>query len=260
VKPEELPAALLSRIEDAGLNASAPPQQRWLDGWLVRFLPGKAQRARCIHAVVVGQRPLSEKLAEAQAVYRAAGLRMLFRITPFTQPPGLDGWLAQRGWQRFEDTRVMVCPVLPRPADEAWPSGLTCEPIDTEVYAHIVGEFRDTALPGREAHAQRLRYSPVPYTSLVLRNAQGQVLAGGQCAVEANLAGLYDVFTVPAARGQGLSRRLCAQLLVLARERGARIGYLQVDASNATARAVYHRLGFADAYAYHYRALPSVGG
>jgi len=23
---------LLSRIEDAGLNASAPPQQRWVDG------------------------------------------------------------------------------------------------------------------------------------------------------------------------------------------------------------------------------------
>jgi len=39
---------LLSRIEDAGLNASAPPQQRWLDGWLLRFSPGKARRLRCI--------------------------------------------------------------------------------------------------------------------------------------------------------------------------------------------------------------------
>ena len=29
---------------------------------------------------------------------------------------------------------------------------------------------------------------------------------------------------------------------------------LQVDAANAPARAVYHRLGFADGYAYHYRA------
>ena len=50
---------LLSRIEDAGLNASAPPQQRWLDGWLVRLSPGKAKRARCIHAVAVGRRPLA---------------------------------------------------------------------------------------------------------------------------------------------------------------------------------------------------------
>ena len=35
---------LLIRAEDAGLNASAPPQQLWLDGWLVRFSPGKAKR------------------------------------------------------------------------------------------------------------------------------------------------------------------------------------------------------------------------
>jgi hypothetical protein len=44
----------LSRIEDAGLNASAPPQQRWLDGWLLRFSPGKANRARCINALAAG--------------------------------------------------------------------------------------------------------------------------------------------------------------------------------------------------------------
>jgi ribosomal protein S18 acetylase RimI-like enzyme len=259
VNPNQLAAGLLSRIEDAGLNASAPPQQRWLDGWILRLSPGKAQRARCVNAVAAGCRPQSEKLAEAQAVYRAAGLRLLFRVTPFTQPPDLDDWLTQRGWQRFNDTRVMVCPALPRTVDDAWPSPLSCQAIAPEAYAHIVGEFRGTKLAGCEAHAQRLRHSPVPYISLVLRDARGQVLAGGQCAVEAELAGLYDVFTVPAARGQGLSRRLCAKLLSLARVRGARVGYLQVDASNVAARAVYRRLGFGDAYAYHYRALPSAG-
>ena len=45
---------LLSRVEDAGLNASAPVEQRWLDGWLVRFCPGKAKRARCVNAVAQG--------------------------------------------------------------------------------------------------------------------------------------------------------------------------------------------------------------
>jgi hypothetical protein len=38
-------------VEDAGLNASAPPQQLWLDGWLVRLCPGKAKRARCVNAL-----------------------------------------------------------------------------------------------------------------------------------------------------------------------------------------------------------------
>jgi hypothetical protein len=62
-----LDAGLLSRIEDASLNASAPPQQRWLDGWLMRFSPGKARRARSINAVADGCLPWRERLALAEA-------------------------------------------------------------------------------------------------------------------------------------------------------------------------------------------------
>lgn len=185
---------------------------------------------------------------------------MLFRVTPFSQPSGLDDWLAQRGYQRFDDTRVMVCPTLT--AATTLPSGpeegVDLQKIEPEAYAHIVGEFRGTPLSGCQAHADRLRDSPVPYAAVVLRGADGRILAGGQYALEAELVGLYDVFTAPEARGQGLSRRLCARLLAQAHAQGARVAYLQVDAGNAAARAVYRRLGFADAYSYHYRALPSV--
>ena len=255
----DLSAELLSRIEDAGLNASAPPQQRWVDGWIVRLSPGKAQRARCINAVAEGRSSLSDKLASCQALYRTAGLRLLFRITPFAQPPSLDGWLAQRGYQRFGDTHVMVCSSLPRHLEGEAPEGLSVESVAPEAYAHIVGEFRGTPLAGRLAHAERLQHSPVPYHGLVLRAADGQVLACGQVAIEGDLVGLYDVFTAPQARRRGLSRWLCAQLLAQAREQGARIGYLQVDAGNQAARVVYQRLGFVDGYHYHYRALPSAG-
>ena len=47
------------RIEDAGLNASAPPQQRVLDGWLLRFSRAKAKRARCINAICASRMPLA---------------------------------------------------------------------------------------------------------------------------------------------------------------------------------------------------------
>jgi ribosomal protein S18 acetylase RimI-like enzyme len=49
-----------------------------------------------------------------------------------------------------------------------------------------------------------------------------------------------------------LASRLCAALLNRARAAGARVAYLQVDAGNAPARAIYRRLGFVDAYRYHY--------
>jgi GNAT superfamily N-acetyltransferase len=94
----------------------------------------------------------------------------------------------------------------------------------------------------------------VPYTGLVWRDAAGQVQACGQFARDADLVGLYDIFTAPAARGRGRARALCARLLALARDQGARTAYLQVDAANAPARTVYARLGFLDAYTYHYRS------
>ena len=248
--------ALLSRIEDAGLNASAPPEQRWVDGWLVRFSPGKAQRARCINAVADGRLPIEERLAVCQALYRQAGLRMLLRITPFSRPTGLDAWLEQQHYQRFGESLVMVCeatetlPVVPLP------DGLQLQAVENEAYAHIIGELRGTDEAQIQAHAQRLKLSPVPYCGSVLRGADGQLLACAQVAVEGELVGLYDVFTVPAQRGRGLSGVLCSQVLAQARQQGSTLAYLQVDAHNHAARAVYRRLGFADAYSYHYRALP----
>ena len=41
--------------------------------------------------------------------------------------------------------------------------------------------------------------------------------------------------------------------MIEARAAGAASAYLQVEADNARARAVYDRLGFADGYGYHYR-------
>jgi len=274
---------MLQRIEDSSLNASAPPQQRWLDGWLVRYSPGKAKRARCINAVALGQRSSQAKLAECEALYQQAGLPLVVRITPFTQPAGLDAELACQGWPMFDETRVMVLAELegwtgeaglipqtgstdqmPQTAEMAemaemappWlPPGWT-ETVEGALdYARTVGALRGSSALEIESHAQRLQWSPVPYTGLVWRDDVGQVQACGQFAREAGLVGLYDIFTAPAARGRGLARALCARLLALARDEGARTAYLQVDAANAPARKVYARLGFQDAYTYHYRSI-----
>ena len=281
----DLDLEMLQRIEDSSLNASAPPQQRWLDGWLVRYSPGKAKRARCINAVALGQRSSQAKLAECEALYQQAGLPLVVRITPFTQPAGLDAELACQGWPMFDDTRVMVLVSLQErtllqaaplsvwtaeaggPTAQAGqrsqtvhaghgalPPGWTETIEGAHDYARTVGALRGSSALEIESHAQRLQWSPVPYTGLVWRDGAGTVQACGQFAREAGLVGLYDIFTAPAARGRGLARALCARLLVLARDEGARTAYLQVDAANAPARKVYARLGFQDAYTYHYRS------
>jgi ribosomal protein S18 acetylase RimI-like enzyme len=247
-----LDANLLARIEDAGLNASAPTQQRLVDGWLVRFSPGKAKRARCVNPVSPGRLPLGMKLGLCQQVFDDAGLPLLLRITPFSQPAGLDTTLERLGMRRLDDTRVMVCADPAAHRAESLPGGLQLAPIGHESFAQTVGVLRGSSLAQRQAHGQRLVHSPVPFLAHVLKR-DGEVVGCGQVAIEGDLVGLYDVFTAAAARGQGLARLLCSHLVAMAVARGARVAYLQVEAGNAPARAVYRRLGFADAYAYHYR-------
>lgn len=244
---------LLSRIEDAGLNASAPPQQRWLDGWLLRFSAGKAKRARCINAVAAGRMSVAEKLGFAAAVYREARLPLLVRVTPFSQPPGLDRDLAAMDMARIDDTRVMVLASLAELRRPSLPAGCRLEEVGPSRLAQAVGQLRATPVAQREAHAQRLECAPVPFRGVVLRGTDGAVLACGQFALEADLVGLYDVFVAPAHRNRRLAAALCTDLLLRAGEQGARVAYLQVESDNLPARSVYHRLGFVDAYAYHYR-------
>jgi ribosomal protein S18 acetylase RimI-like enzyme len=242
---------LLSRIEDAGLNASAPPQQRWLDGWLVRFSPGKAKRARCVNAVAAGRLPIAERLAACEKVFVEAGLPLIVRITPFTLPADLDAHLEHQGLRRFDDTRVMALADVTATAPTVAP-GITISPIGLESFARRVGRFRGSPLAQQQAHGERLVSSPVPFSAYELRE-EGTPVACGQFAREGDLVGLYDVFTAPVARGRGLAGLLCRHLLAEAQAQGARHAYLQVEGDNHAARAVYRRLGFTDGYAYHYR-------
>ena len=93
----------------------------------------------------------------------------------------------------------------------------------------------------------------MPYDAFVMVDARGKPVSCGQIAMEDAIAGLYGIYTAPDARRRGHAAEVCRALLGLARERGARVAYLQVGADNTAARGVYRRLGFIDAYPYHYR-------
>ena len=251
--------ALLSRIEDASLNASAPPQQRWMDGWLLRYSPGKARRARCINAVAAGRLPLSEKLAYAATLFAAAELPLLARITRFTQPPTLDAQLAALGWAAADTTCVQVLVDLKRCAPAALPVGTEWVQLSAADSAEAVGALRGSPFYQRQAHAQRLLASPVPYKGYAVRRCDdGSVLAFGQSAREGDLVGLYDIYTREDQRGRGWAAMVCERLLSQASSEGAAVGYLQVESSNNPALRIYQRMGFVDGYSYHYREPPAV--
>jgi len=248
---------LLSRVEDVSLNAAAPPQQRWMDGWLLRYCPGKARRSRCINALAPGRLPLPDKLQAAARLFQQAGVPMVFRVTRFTQPPDLDDQLAALGWPAVDPTRVLVRPELQALTLPAMPAELRWRQLAPEAFAEAVGHLRGTLPADRLSHAQRLAAAPVPHAAYVIERASdGEVLACGQTAQEDEFVGVYDVQTAQASRRLGLASLLCERMLSYAASNGATTAYLQVQADNEAALRIYRRLGFGDGYGYHYREAP----
>ena len=252
---------MLARIEDAGINASAPPEQLWVDGWLLRFSRGKAKRARCIQAVAEGGMPVPAKLARCWPVFREHGLWPYVRITPFSRPSGLDAELAALGMERIDETCVMTMPLSGSAEPDAASAGAAVSGVrflsaGGAEFAAWVGAARGSTAAEVAAHAARIAASPVAHSALLATEAGGSALAGGQAVTEGDVVGLYDVYTAASSRGQGLATAVCSALLARAAGQGARVAYLQVDAANEAALRIYRRLGFTEGYRYHYRTPP----
>lgn len=245
-------AAELRAVEELCLNSSATPRQLLYDGWLVRLSPGKARRARSINPFYGGALPLDEKLERCAGLYRAHGLPMIVRVTPFVSPPGLDEALDARGFAAFEETRVMTADI---PADVATSPAVSLH--DVEWVVDAVSEIRRARAVDRVAHRQRLEALPLPVMGFAMRH-RDEVSCAGVAIVEAPWVGLFDIVTHPDHRGRGLASALTSAMLAWARTVGATRSYLQVEAGNEPARAVYRKRGFADRYAYWYRAAPDV--
>ena len=240
------------RIEELGLNSSAPPAQLLYDGWLLRLSPGKAKRARSVNAVYASTLGLDRKIAYCEQLYLDTNLPMLFRITPFSQPSELEGMLDERGYTRLETTAVEAAELQTAP-----PNG-GAKPMELGAWIDAVAELRGSPLAHRDAHLARLERMPLTKCAVAVEEA-GRVVATGLTVIEDGVAGLFDIVTREDARRRGFARRVVSTLLNIGHGMGARHAYLQVESGNAAARRLYHDFGFLERYQYWYRAHPREG-
>ncbi len=242
--------ALAARIEDASLAVSQPAQQSFFDGWLLRYSPGKAKRARSINSICAGVLPLAAKLSHCVDFYQQRRLPCLFRVTPFSQPRNLDAELAAAGFGAHQDTRVMT--VALSKVERSAPKS-SAQSVNAEQFAAAFGTLH--GLDSAKASAERERYARAADRSAFVVQFDGDTLvACGSLAREGKLAGIFGMVTAVEYRGRGVASAIVAKLLDEARAVGAQIAYLQVEAANAPARRAYSKFGFEDCYAYWYRA------
>ncbi|WP_232464651.1 GNAT family N-acetyltransferase [Bordetella genomosp. 8] len=244
--------ALALRIEEAALNATVVREQMLYDGWLVRWAPSVAKRARSINVIATPHRDLEEKLAYCRELYGRARQPLIFRLTSASPDRGLDEQLAARGWHRYAENAVMVASMRGTP-DPAMRGTLRYEQADADGFATIAGMLRRSGAEHVTEHRRRLSTVAVPCVRLVARDDEGRTVATGMAVIDGELAGIFDVVVDEESRRRGYARQIMHRLFDVARDAGAARAYLQVEQGNAAARRLYASLGFSDRYTYWYR-------
>lgn len=244
--------ALALRVEEAALNATAVREQMLYDGWLVRWAPSVAKRARSINVIAAPHRDLEEKLAYCTELYRRAALPLIFRLTSTSLDFSLDEQLAARGLHRFGENHVMVA-TLRGKRFAAAPGTLRYEQADPVQFGKIAGMLRGSAPEHVVEHQHRLRTIAVPCIRLVARDDADHCVATGMVVIDGDLAGIFDVVVDEEKRRRGYARQIMHRLFDAALDAGAAHAYLQVEQGNVAARRLYASLDFSDRYTYWYR-------
>lgn len=237
-------------------------------GWLLRHTPGVGSRRansvlpltfmRTGNATRVTNSSIDEALEECCAFYSDRGLPVRFQVSPAASPLALDDILAARGFVKEGSSLAMSAPIAS-----------AIDRLDTHREYHVL----ITRRPSPEWFAFYLKYGTGKTMNTqsakdLLFRIQGEPMFAGVLTpsnemigiglgVHDDWLGLFSIATHP-----DYTRRGVASLVVRAlAERGAINGadhvFLQVEAENRPAIALYEKAGFSVAYPYHYRSLSS---
>lgn len=238
----------IEAIERATIAAVAHDAHEVIGPWILGLRPGPIGRA---HSAA----PLTHTLVRdeglitrIEAAYRARSMRSVFRLPEVEGLAGVAEALAARGYTPTQPTLVMGAD-LSDVAKVADPSPvILLERPDAAWASVFLGEGFDP-----EDGAQRVA---------VLSNSPGAVFAAvrdvdgtqavGVLSLTDGWASLHGMRTVQGRRGQGLAGQVVARLAQAAMARGATQVFLQVEAGNGPALALYRRACFSSLWRYQY--------
>ena len=218
------------------------------DGWILRFADGYTKRSNSVDPHFGSSLPMAKKIAYCESGYRERGLPTIFRLTPFSQPQGLDGMLAERGYQTLDPTLVMTRSLDSVLEDNVEPVSV----IPADQWFATFDGLRKLE-PFERASHRRIIESSEGEQCFVAATENGMPMACGLGVLVDDAVGLFDLFTRESHRGQGLGSSIVRSILEWASNRAAGTEFIQVHSLNLPARRLYERFGFEAVYPYWYR-------
>jgi GNAT superfamily N-acetyltransferase len=225
------------------------------DWWLRRSASSSWWRGTVLPHGDTDRDELLRRIEAAERFYARFGTAARFQVCPGACADELDATLSERGYRRSGPMSLRAAPVAAIQAlAGAVGSGirLTEAPTDEWLDVWSAGQGR-----GSDPQAERDMLDRVPrpsaYASVVHESA---VVAVGRAVADSAWVGVFNMATLPAARGRGAAHEVLAALADWAAARDAVGMYLQVERDNAPALRLYERAGFAELRSYHYRTQP----
>lgn len=217
------------------------------DGWFYLASGGVTGRVNAAWPLDWRGSDLDAAIDDVEAWYEGRNLPPRFKLTDNAYAPQeLPQALMRRGYQPVMPTLIMLARVTSHPEVE----DVT---LDAGLPAAFDAVMRETS-KGADEYDERLSIAlraPQPAAFATLEHS-GRVAAIGMCASAGALAGVFLMRTAPEARRLGHARSVLRALMARCAEWGARHVFLQVDADNQPAIALYEREGFSRLSTYRF--------
>lgn len=243
------PSAGYPELAHVSSRAWRPVESERLGAWELRAAAGFTRRANSVLPLGEPGLPLDEALTVVRRWYGDRGLPAYVQTATGAEGTQelLCAELEERGWTREVTAELWVgglAPVadradasgvvLSRSADEAWLARYQRKGV-SEVALKVLGS------------GPSVWFATVPG-----EGTDAAPAAIGRCVVDGRWAGFAAVEVDPALRRRGLGSVVMAALASRALEEGASAAWLQVEAENVGARALYSGMGFSAHHAYHH--------
>jgi ribosomal protein S18 acetylase RimI-like enzyme len=233
-------------LETISARAWPAARQTGLGGWRLHASAGFSGRINACWPLGEPGADLDDAIARVESWYESHALARLFKIVDAACVPArLPERLAALGYRPHTETIMMIGPTT-----GSHDAGAV---MDDVVDADFAAVFAATALGPGDARERLETLDRVPRPRAFARlDVAGLPAAIGACAAEDEWAGVFAMRTDPRHRRQGLARRILGSLMGFAAGAGATRAWLQVEAVNAGAIALYEAAGFSEAYRYRY--------
>lgn len=251
------PAASVRELQWAAARGWPATETEPLGEWTLRSAGGFTARANSVLPLGDPGLPVADALKRAEEWYAARGLPARVQVTTGGADTAelLAAELDRRGWTAERHTLLRVGALAPLADRE---QDVRVE-LSREPDAAWLAMYRRTGEQADEAR-RVLTGGPSVWFATVRGTTEGSPAAIGRCVVDGRWAGFAAVEVSPEHRRTGLATAVMGELARRALEEGASAAYLQVEAENTGARALYDGMGFTDHHAYHYRRAPGSRG